>query len=52
MQIHTWTDFVNAVAVSAGDGIIGYIHAETRHLPDQFENEQDLLTPTFIAQGD
>jgi hypothetical protein len=52
MQIHTWTDFIQAVSVSAGDGIVGFIHAETSRLPDAFESEQDLLGPTFIARGD
>ncbi len=52
MQIHTWADFVQAVAMSAGEGIIGFIHAETLRLPDGFEDDLDGSRPTFIAVGD
>jgi hypothetical protein len=54
MQTHTWTDFVNNVALSAGDGVIGYVHAETEILPERFrDNPSDKkFGPTFVARSD
>ena len=52
MQLHTWTDFVNNVALSAGDGVTGFIHAESYRLSAKFHEEAESSSPTFIAQGD
>jgi hypothetical protein len=50
MQTNTWTEFVNRVALAAGKGVIGYIHAESQEIRD--EPEEALDGPTFIAEGD
>lgn len=50
MQTSTWTDFVDRVAASVGEGVVGFIHAETRVIPD----EPDALAahePTYLAEG-
>jgi len=59
MQTHTWTDFVNNIALSAGDGVIGYVHAETEILPERFQDKptdgkfgDKKFGPTFVARGD
>ena len=53
MQTHTWTDFVSAVACSAGEGVRGFIHAETQRLREEPEElRKDVLHPTFIATGE
>lgn len=52
MQTNTWTDFVNAVALTAGEGIIGFIHAETTVMEEQHESADDVQGPTFFARGD
>ena len=53
MQHNTWADFVNRVAINAGDGVIGGIQTETTTLR-QVEEEpaEAVMTPTFLAQGD
>lgn len=54
MQTTTWTDLVNNVAITCGDGVYGYIQAETSHLPlEALEPGDELLDrPTFLARGD
>lgn len=52
MQTNTWTDFVNAVALTVGKGVIGFIHAETRPVEPALEREDDIRGPTFLARGD
>lgn len=50
MQTNTWTDFVNRVAATFGDGVVGMVHAEkqaVRPEPGDFA----LDRPTFLAQG-
>jgi hypothetical protein len=51
MQTNTWTDFVNAVALLAGEGVIGFIHTETRELSGEEEEADDVQGPTFRAVG-
>ncbi len=51
MQTNTWTDFINKVAVCAGNGVIGEIVAET-HERDDDDIDSDDVSPTFIAQGE
>lgn len=49
MQTYTWTDFVGTVASTFGQGVVGFIHAETgRVLATSFEGDG----PTFEATGD
>lgn len=51
MQTSTWTDFVNRVAVYFGDGIEGFIHAETKPCAD--EPESVVRTrPTYELRSD
>lgn len=51
MQTNTWTDFVAAVAHTFGSGVIGYIHAETRAIDLESEDENLACSPTFLAEG-
>lgn len=53
MQTNTWTEFVNRVAVTVGQGVKGYIHAETYRMKgDEHRIEEALGGPTFLARGD
>jgi hypothetical protein len=54
MQTTTWTDFVNNVAVTCGQGVAGEVHAETRVVSDDERETGDeaLDCPTFTAEGD
>lgn len=49
MQTSTWTDFVNRVAVAFGEGPLGFVHAETRRIPD--EAAELARAPTFLARA-
>jgi len=50
MQTTTWTDFVGTVAWTFGDGVWGFIHAETAAIAD--EPDDHVYKPTFRASGD
>jgi hypothetical protein len=56
MQTNTWTEFVNRVALTAGDGPMRAIHADVSVLrgedADKVTQEDDDTSPTFIAAGD
>lgn len=56
MQTNTWTDFVKAVANTFGEGVAGAVQVETTPVTgkdaDQDEDEVQLCTPTFRAEGD
>jgi hypothetical protein len=52
MQTNTWTDFIKNVATSVGVGIDGAIHAETKQVDDEPEDDEPLRSPTFLAVGD
>ena len=51
MQTSTWTDFVNCVALTTGEGSLGEIQSETTKLASTPEQEA-LHGPTFTAAGD
>lgn len=51
MQTSTWTDFVNRVGAAFGDGIVGFIRAETTSCADEPE-EVACVEPTYRAVGD
>ncbi|MCP3099169.1 DUF1990 family protein [Myxococcus sp. K15C18031901] len=51
MQTNTWTEFVTRVAVSAGDGVLGVIHADTSHLDAEPRGGDVEAGPTFLALG-
>lgn len=50
MQTTVWTDFVNRVAACTGDGVRGWIYANTAECADEPPDEQ-RVTPTFEARG-
>ena len=52
MQTNTWTDFVNNVALTMGEGVIGFIHAETTVMEKAHEDADDVQGPTYLARGD
>jgi hypothetical protein len=52
MQTNTWTDFVDKVAHTYGDGVLGVIHAETQEIEDEPDEPETLRSPTFKAVGD
>ncbi|QSQ28443.1 DUF1990 family protein [Pyxidicoccus parkwayensis] len=52
MQTNTWTEFVLRVAVTAGEGVVGVIHADTTKLEKEPEGMDPERDPTFIAKGD
>lgn len=54
MQTNTWTDFVNNVAVTCGDGVIGAVRTDTRELSDEEAEpgDESMDCPTFIAEAD
>ena len=52
MQTNTWTDFVDRVAHTVGDGVIGVIHAETTEIDDEPEDPESICSPTFVAVGE
>ncbi len=54
MQTNTWTDFVQSVAYTFGEGVIGCVHADSRRMREREEPETDetLCSPTFRAEGD
>ncbi len=52
MQTETWAEFVNRVALTAGSGVLAFVHAETQELPAGLEGPEDVETPTYIARGE
>lgn len=51
MQTNTWTDFIDAVAHTVGDGVVGAIRADTREV-DEDDADEAMDGPTFIARGE
>lgn len=51
MQTNAWTDFIDKLAHTVGDGVIGPIHAEECEVADT-EDDASVDTPTFIARVD
>jgi hypothetical protein len=50
MQSTTWTDFIDRLAHTVGDGVIGSIHDELTEIPPGMEPPDLPLSPTFIAE--
>jgi hypothetical protein len=48
MQTNTWTDFINNLAATAGQGVVGAIRAETSQLD---ADDDEPTAPTFVAVG-
>jgi hypothetical protein len=51
VQTNTWTDFINNLAQSVGAHIAGCIHADTREVDTDAEDEEQR-SPTFRGVGD
>lgn len=51
MQSTTWTDFLDRLAHTVGDGVVGVIHDETSEVSDEAERRDALFSPTFVAEG-
>ena len=51
MQTNTWVDFINALAMTVGSGIVDSIRVEQSEVEDE-EADADPAAPTFIATGD
>lgn len=51
MQTETWAEFVNRVALTVGDGVLAFVHAERRALPMRGWAAERANGPTFIARG-
>jgi hypothetical protein len=49
MQTNTWTDFVDRLAHTAGEGVVGAIHADTQEV-EEGEADRTCDAPTFIAR--
>jgi hypothetical protein len=56
MQTNTWTEFVERVALTVGDGPLRAIHADVSVLrgndADGIARDDDNESPTFVAVGD
>jgi hypothetical protein len=54
MQTSTWTDFVNNVALTCGEGVLGVVHAETTTIRDDqvVGGDEAMDCPTFVAEAD
>jgi hypothetical protein len=54
MQTNTWTDFIDRLAHSVGDGVAGVIHAEKVEIDEDGASERpdQACSPTFLAVGE
>jgi Domain of unknown function (DUF1990) len=52
MQTNTWTDFIDRLAHTVGDGVIGVIHADTQEMDEEPNDPESVCSPTFKAVGD
>lgn len=50
MQTNTWSDFINRVSASVGDGVVGTIRAEKRRVEEE-PGDRMVDRPTYIAEG-
>lgn len=51
MQSTTWTDFLDRLAHTVGQGVVGVIHEETSEVSEEAERGDALFSPTFVAEG-
>ena len=51
MQTMCWTGYVNAVACAVGEGVIGFVHAETSTRQDDDTEHDAAHRPTYLARG-
>ena len=52
MQTNCWTEFVNRVAVTVGEGVVGWIHADKRRVDAGTDAPEETCGPTFVAEAD
>ncbi len=51
MQTNTWTDFIDRLAHTVGDGVIGTIRADVQEVEDD-DSDVRADEPTFVAEGE
>ena len=51
MQTNTWTDFIDCLAHTIGEGVFGAIRADKREV-DEDETDEAMDGPTFVARGE
>jgi hypothetical protein len=52
MQTNTWTDFVDRLAHTVGEGVVGVIHADKEEMEDEPDDPETACSPTFKAVGE
>ncbi len=52
MQSTTWTDFLDRLAHTVGEGVIGFIHDQTTRVSPEVERQDTLFSPTFRAKAE
>jgi hypothetical protein len=52
MQSTTWTDFIDRLANTVGEGVVGVIHEQEGEISEEVERSEGPLAPTFRAEGD
>ena len=50
MQTNTWTDFIDRLAHTVAEGVIGGIYVETCEVEDE-EGDRRPEEPTYIARS-
>ena len=51
MQTNTWAGFIDRLAHSVGEGVVGAINAEKQEVEDD-RGDEDASAPTFVAKVD
>lgn len=51
MQTNTWTDFIDCLAHTIGEGVVGAIRADTQEV-DEADADEAMDGPTFVALGE
>jgi hypothetical protein len=49
MQSATWTDFIDRLAHTVGEGVIGTLHDQLSEVSPESEREDHPLSPTFVS---
>lgn len=52
MQTQTWADLILRVAHTAGEGVLGVIHADKRKIHDEPQLPEVVCGPTYLARAD
>ena len=51
MQSTTWTDFLDRLAHTVGEGVVGVIHEDEKEIQDDGDPDVSAISPTFTARG-